>query len=86
MTGAPARPSLCRRRHAWLIFQPRVVRPGWGLRIHSGSCDAIARLWRTDATSAASLGARAVEALAVVEPQQSHNRLAVTVSCARVGH
>ena len=63
MTGAPARRSLCRRRHAWLIFQPRVVRPGWGLRIHSGSCDAIARLWRTDATSAASLGARAVEAV-----------------------
>jgi hypothetical protein len=37
------------RRHAWLIFQLSVVRPGWGLRIHSGSCDVIARVWMTNA-------------------------------------
>ncbi len=40
------------RRHAWLIFQLRVVRSGWGLRIHSGSCDVMAGLWMTDARRA----------------------------------
>ena len=37
------------RRHAWPIFQLRVVRPGVGLRIHSGSCDVMARLWTMEA-------------------------------------